>query len=163
MLLADARVLDRHLPARERHELRSGRRVTAVQSSVLQGLGGRGHRPAEASNGTSGGGRSGRARDATDLPGIGASLLVPDRIWGVHGAPDRVSREAGKAWRAGAPAGREIPEVGTWLRLRSPGGASARPSRPTTSGTRSTRPRTARSSPPAKPPTPLRAPRTARR
>ena len=44
VLLADARVLDRHLPPGERHELRPRRGMPIVQRSPLQRLGAGGHR-----------------------------------------------------------------------------------------------------------------------
>ena len=52
VLLADALVLDRHLPARERDELGAGRRVAVVERGAAEGVGGDRHGRVELSTGS---------------------------------------------------------------------------------------------------------------
>ena len=113
VLLADALVLDRHLPAGERHQPRPGRDVTLVQRGALQGLGGGGHRPAEASNGAGepGGEQAGLVdRDAPDRQ-LGAADALLHHELGADG--DRVL--VGIA-AEGGPAGVEQVLVGEQVR-----------------------------------------------
>ena len=58
VLLADARVLDRHLPAGERDEARASRHVAVVQRGALQRLGTGGHATPDPSSGLGDGGRA---------------------------------------------------------------------------------------------------------
>jgi hypothetical protein len=50
VLGADPRILHRHLPARERHEPRSGRDVAVVERGALEGFGTGGHQRPDASS-----------------------------------------------------------------------------------------------------------------